>query len=39
MTASPADTLPTVDVLVSTFNEEDHLPGCLDAVLGQDYPP
>jgi succinoglycan biosynthesis protein ExoA len=39
MTASPAATLPTVDVLVSTFNEEDHLPGCLDAVLGQDYPP
>ena len=38
MTARRPTRLPTVDVLVSTFNEEDHLPGCLDAVLGQDYP-
>ena len=28
---------PSVDVLVSTFNEEHHLERCLDAVLGQDY--
>ena len=26
-----------VDVLISTYNEESHLPKCLDAVLGQDY--
>ena len=37
---SPAahDLPPTVDVVVSTFNEEDYLARCLDAVLGQDYP-
>lgn len=28
---------PSVDVLISTFNEESHLPRCLDAVLGQDF--
>jgi succinoglycan biosynthesis protein ExoA len=27
----------SVDVLISTFNEESHLPRCLEAVLGQDY--
>lgn len=29
---------PRVDILTSTFNEESHLPRCLDAILGQDYP-
>ena len=32
-------TLPTVDVLISTLNEERHVERCLEAVLGQDYPP
>jgi succinoglycan biosynthesis protein ExoA len=31
-------TKPRVDILTSTFNEESHLPRCLDAILGQDYP-
>jgi glycosyltransferase involved in cell wall biosynthesis len=30
-------TLPTVDVIVSTFNEERYLGRCLEYVLGQDY--
>lgn len=30
---------PTVDVLVSTWNEERYVSRCLDAVLEQDYPP
>jgi succinoglycan biosynthesis protein ExoA len=29
---------PTVDVLVSTFNEERYVDRCLEHVLGQDYP-
>lgn len=29
---------PTIDVLVSTFNEEGYVERCLDHVLGQDYP-
>ncbi len=37
MTASDVDAL-TVDILISTFNEQSHLPRCLDAILGQDYP-
>ena len=30
--------LPTVDVVVSTYNEERYVDRCLDAVRGQDYP-
>src|SRR4051812_22573780 len=30
---------PTVDVLISTFNEEAYIAECLDSVLCQDYPP
>jgi succinoglycan biosynthesis protein ExoA len=29
---------PTVDVIVSTFNEQDYIDRCLDHVLEQDYP-
>ena len=29
---------PSVDVLVSTFNEERHLARCLESLLAQDYP-
>ena len=29
---------PTIDVIVSTFNEERYIGRCLDQVLGQDYP-
>ncbi|CAA9503031.1 MAG: hypothetical protein AVDCRST_MAG85-1884 [uncultured Solirubrobacteraceae bacterium] len=35
MTAEP---LPTVDVVVSTYNEERYIDRCLDAVRSQDYP-
>jgi succinoglycan biosynthesis protein ExoA len=31
-------TLPTIDVIVSTFNEERYVGRCLECVLGQDYP-
>jgi cellulose synthase/poly-beta-1,6-N-acetylglucosamine synthase-like glycosyltransferase len=31
-------TVPTVDVIVSTFNEERYLGRCLEYVLAQDYP-
>src|SRR5919108_325016 len=30
---------PTVDVVVSTYNEERYIERCLDHVIGQDYPP
>ena len=30
---------PTVDVVMSTFNEERYVERCLDAVIGQDYAP
>ena len=30
---------PTVDVVMSTFNEERYIERCLDHVVGQDYPP
>jgi succinoglycan biosynthesis protein ExoA len=30
---------PTVDIVMSTFNEERHIARCLEHVLGQDYPP
>jgi len=30
---------PTIDVLISTFNEEAYIAHCLDEVLCQDYPP
>jgi succinoglycan biosynthesis protein ExoA len=30
--------LPSIDVLISTYNEERHVGPCLDAVLSQDYP-
>jgi cellulose synthase/poly-beta-1,6-N-acetylglucosamine synthase-like glycosyltransferase len=30
---------PTVDVVISTFNEERHVGRCLDEVMAQDYPP
>lgn len=29
---------PTIDVIVSTYNEEAYIDRCLDFVLGQDYP-
>jgi cellulose synthase/poly-beta-1,6-N-acetylglucosamine synthase-like glycosyltransferase len=28
---------PTVDVIVSTFNEQEHIDRCLDQILAQDY--
>ncbi len=31
------ETVKSVDILISTFNEETHLPRCLEEVLGQDY--
>ena len=34
----PPATTPSVDVLVSTFNEERYLARCLESVLAQDYP-
>lgn len=30
---------PTVDIVLSTFNEEHYIERCLDQVIGQDYPP
>jgi cellulose synthase/poly-beta-1,6-N-acetylglucosamine synthase-like glycosyltransferase len=38
MTAFSGGEAPTVDVVVSTFNEERYVQRCLDSVLGQDYP-
>lgn len=38
MKADPPPARPTVDVLVSTFNEEAYIGRCLDHVLDQDYP-
>jgi succinoglycan biosynthesis protein ExoA len=34
----PPLSTPSVEVLVSTFNEERYLTRCLESVLGQDYP-
>lgn len=39
MSAPQAALSPSIDVLVSTFNEERYIGRCLDYVLGQDYPP
>lgn len=39
MTAATAGPAPSIEVLVSTFNEERYIGRCLDYVLGQDYPP
>lgn len=33
-----SETLPSVDVIVSTFNEERYIERCLDAILRQTYP-
>jgi len=38
VTGSSASRLPTVDIIVSTYNEGRHIDKCLEYVLGQDYP-
>lgn len=38
MSPSPSNQPPTIDVLLSTFNEEGYIGRCLDYTLGQDYP-
>jgi succinoglycan biosynthesis protein ExoA len=37
--ASASSGLPTVDVIMSTLNEERYIGRCLKAILSQDYPP
>jgi len=38
MNRQAASNLPTVDIIISTFNESGYIDRCLEHVLGQDYP-